>query len=105
MCHAPTSEGLPPSIGIGKGTCVMEDWDHAEAIFILGQNPGTNSPLMMTTWSRPANGAPIIAVNPMPERALIEFTEPQDVIQMARFGHTDIASDFLQIRIGGDLPS
>ena len=104
MCHAPTSEGLPPAIGIGKGTCVMEDWDHAQAIFILGQNPGTNSPRMMTNLVEARKrGAPIIAVNPMPERALIEFTEPQDVIQMARFGHTDIASDFLQIRIGGDL--
>ncbi|NHF72274.1 FdhF/YdeP family oxidoreductase [Paracoccus xiamenensis] len=104
MCHAPTSRGLPPSIGIGKGTCVMEDWDHTQAIFILGQNPGTNSPRMMSNLVEARKrGVPIIAVNPMPERALIEFTEPQDVIQMARFGHTDIASDFLQIRIGGDL--
>lgn len=104
MCHAPTSIGLPPAIGIGKGTCVMEDWDHTQAIFIFGQNPGTNAPRMMTNLVEARKrGVPVVAVNPMPERALIEFTEPQDVIQMARFGHTDIASDFLQIRIGGDL--
>lgn len=81
MCHAPTSIGLPPAIGIGKGTCVMEDWDHTKAIFIFGQNPGTNSPRMMTNLVEARKrGVPVVAVNPMPERALIEFTEPQDVI-------------------------
>lgn len=104
MCHAPTSIGLPPAIGVGKGTCVMEDWEHAQAIFILGQNPGTNSPRMMADLVEARKrGVPIVAVNPMPERALIEFTEPQDMIQMATFRHTDIATDFLQVRIGGDL--
>lgn len=48
MCHEPTSRGLMPSIGVGKGTVVMEDFEHAEAIFVIGQNTGTNSPRMMT---------------------------------------------------------
>ena len=48
MCHEPTSVGLPESIGIGKGTVVLDDFAHAEAIFIIGQNPGTNSPRMLT---------------------------------------------------------
>lgn len=104
MCHEPTSRGLPPSIGVGKGTIVMEDFDRAEAIFVVGQNTGTNSPRMMTNLvAARKRGVPIVAVNPMPERALIRFTEPQDVLQMATFGSTPIASEFVHIRIGGDL--
>jgi molybdopterin-dependent oxidoreductase alpha subunit len=104
MCHEPTSRGLPPSIGVGKGTVVMEDFDHTEAIFVIGQNTGTNSPRMMTNLVEARKrGVPIVAVNPMPERALIRFTEPQDIIQMATFGSTPIASEFVHIKIGGDL--
>ncbi len=104
MCHEPTSRGLPASIGVGKGTVVMEDFEHTEAIFIVGQNTGTNSPRMMTTLVEARKRkVPIVAINPMPERALIRFTEPQDVVQMATFGSTAIASEFVHIRIGGDL--
>ncbi|MBN9304684.1 MAG: formate dehydrogenase [Devosia sp. 67-54] len=104
MCHEPTSRGLPSSIGVGKGTVVLEDFAQAEAIFVIGQNTGTNSPRMMTNLVEARKrGVPIVAVNPMPERALIRFTEPQDVVQMATFGSTPIASEFVHIRIGGDL--
>jgi formate dehydrogenase major subunit len=89
---------------VGKGTVVMEDFGHAEAIFVIGQNSGTNAPRMMTSLVEARKrGVPIVAVNPMPERALIRFTEPQDVVQMATFGSTPIASEFVHIRIGGDL--
>jgi len=104
MCHEPTSRGLPPAIGVGKGTVILEDFDHAEAIFVIGQNSGTNSPRMMTNLVEARKrGVPIVAVNPMPERALIRFTEPQDVVQMATFSSTPIASEFVHIGIGGDL--
>jgi formate dehydrogenase major subunit len=104
MCHEPTSRGLPPAIGIGKGTCTMADFDVTEALFVIGQNTGTNSPRMMTNLvGARKRGIPIVAVNPMPERALIRFTAPQDVVQMATFGHTDIASEFVHVKIGGDL--
>jgi len=104
MCHEPTSRGLPHSIGIGKGTVVLDDFEHAQAIFIIGQNTGTNSPRMMTNLVEARRrGVPIVAVNPMPERALIRFTEPQDPVQMATFGSTPIASEFVHIAIGGDL--
>ena len=104
MCHEPTSRGLPPAIGVGKGTVVLEDFEHAEAIFVIGQNPGTNAPRMMTLLVEARKrGVPIVAVNPMPERALIRFTEPQDAVQMATFGSTEIASEFVHIRVGGDL--
>lgn len=85
MCHEPTSRGLPPAIGIGKGTIVMADFEHAEAIFVIGQNTGTNSPRMMTNLVEARKrGIPIVLINPMPERALIRFTEPQDILQMGR---------------------
>ncbi|MGC8535446.1 MAG: FdhF/YdeP family oxidoreductase [Rhizomicrobium sp.] len=104
MCHEPTSRGLPHSIGVGKGTVVMEDFEHAEGIFVIGQNTGTNSPRMMTSLVEACRrGVPIVVVNPMPERALIRFTEPQDIVQMATLGSTPIASEFVHIRIGGDL--
>ena len=104
MCHEPTSRGLPPAIGVGKGTIVLQDFEHAEAIFVMGQNTGTNSPRMMSNLVEARKrGIPIVAVNPMPERALIRFAEPQDVVQMATFGSTEITSEFVHIRIGGDL--
>ncbi len=104
MCHEPTSRGLPPAIGVGKGTIVLGDFDDAEAIFVMGQNTGTNSPRMMTNLvDARKRGIPIVLVNPMPERALIRFAEPQDVVQMATFGSTPISSEFVQVKIGGDL--
>jgi molybdopterin-dependent oxidoreductase alpha subunit len=104
MCHEPTSRGLPPAIGVGKGTVVLEDFDHAQAIFVIGQNTGTNSPRMMTSLVEARKrGVPIVIVNPMPERAFMRFTEPQDLVQMATFGSTVVASEFVHIRIGGDL--
>ncbi|WP_234180257.1 FdhF/YdeP family oxidoreductase [Sphingopyxis sp. NFH-91] len=104
MCHEPTSRGLPPAIGVGKGTVILDDFEHAEAIFVIGQNPGTNAPRMMTCLVEARRrGVPIVAVNPMPERALIRFTEPQDIAQMATFGSTPIASEFVHVKIGGDL--
>jgi molybdopterin-dependent oxidoreductase alpha subunit len=104
MCHEPTSRGLPPAIGVGKGTVVLDDFEHAQAIFVIGQNPGTNSPRMMTDLVNARHrGVPIVAVNPMPERALIRFAAPQDVLQMATFGSTPISSEFVHVRIGGDL--
>jgi len=104
MCHEPTSRGLPPAIGIGKGTIVLADFEHAEAIFVIGQNTGTNSPRMMTNLVEARKrGVPVILINPMPERALIRFTEPQDVLQMGTFGSTAISSEFVHVRIGGDL--
>ncbi|MBD8064163.1 FdhF/YdeP family oxidoreductase [Devosia sp. PTR5] len=104
MCHEPTSRGLPPVLGIGKGSVILDDFAQAEAIFVMGQNTGTNSPRMMTNLVEARKrGVPIVAVNPMPEKALMRFTEPQDVVQMATFGSTPISSEFVHIRIGGDL--
>src|ERR1700722_13519956 len=104
MCHEPTSVGLPESIGIGKGTVVLDDFAQAEAIFIIGQNPGTNSPRMLTELHRASRrNVPIVVFNPLRERALERFAAPQDPIEMATFGETRIASEYCQVRIGGDV--
>jgi molybdopterin-dependent oxidoreductase alpha subunit len=104
MCHEPTSVGLPQSIGIGKGTVVLDDFAHADAIFILGQNPGTNSPRMMTELHNASRReAPIVVFNPLKERALERFAAPQDPIEMATLGSTRIASEYCQIAVGGDV--
>lgn len=104
MCHEPTSVGLPESIGIGKGTVLLDDFDHAEAIFIIGQNPGTNSPRMMTELHKASRrGVPIVVFNPLRERALERFAAPQDPVEMATFGETKIASEYCQVRTGGDV--
>jgi molybdopterin-dependent oxidoreductase alpha subunit len=104
MCHEPTSVGLPESIGIGKGTVVLDDFAHAEAIFIIGQNPGTNSPRMLTELHRASRrNVPIIVLNPLRERALERFAAPQDAVEMATLGETRIASEYCQVRNGGDV--
>lgn len=104
MCHEPTSVGLPESIGIGKGTVILDDFAQTEAIFIIGQNPGTNSPRMLTELHRASRAhVPIVVFNPLRERALERFAAPQDPLEMATFGETKIASEYCQVRIGGDI--
>ena len=104
MCHEATSVGLPESIGIGKATVVLEDFDKTDAIFVIGQNPGTNSPRMMTPLREASRrGVPIVAMNPLRERALERFAAPQDPIEMATFSSTRIASEYCQVRVGGDV--
>lgn len=104
MCHEATSVGLPESIGVGKGTVTLEDFDHTDAIFSFGHNPGTNHPRMMTTLHEASRrGVPIVVFNPLKERALEKFAAPQDPIEMATFSSTEIASAYHQVRTGGDL--
>jgi len=103
MCHEATSVGLPQSIGIGKGTVSLDDFEHCELIIAMGHNPGTNHPRMMGTLHEVARrGAPIIVFNPLRERALERFADPQDPLEMATFGATEIASTYLQPKVGGD---
>ncbi|WP_088141825.1 FdhF/YdeP family oxidoreductase [Achromobacter xylosoxidans] len=103
MCHEATSVGLPQSIGIGKGTVSLEDFDHAELILSIGHNPGTNHPRMMGTLHELARRkVPIIVFNPLRERALERFADPQSIVEMATFSSTNIASTYYQVRAGGD---
>jgi molybdopterin-dependent oxidoreductase alpha subunit len=104
MCHEPTSIGLPESIGIGKGTVILDDFAHAEAIFVIGQNPGTNSPRMMTELRNASRrGVPIVVLNPLRERALERFAAPQDPVEMGTLSSTRIASEYCQVAVGGDV--
>jgi len=104
MCHEATSVGLPESIGVGKGTVLLEDFDQADAIFIFGQNPGTNSPRMMTSLHDAARrGARIISFNPFRERALERFQAPQNPLEMATLSWTAISNPLYQVRVGGDV--
>jgi molybdopterin-dependent oxidoreductase alpha subunit len=103
MCHEATSAGLPVSIGMGKGSVSLDDFDHCELIIAMGHNPGTNHPRMMGTLHEVARrGVPIIVFNPMRERALERFTDPQNAVEMASFGSTPIASSYYQVKVGGD---
>ncbi|WP_176084777.1 FdhF/YdeP family oxidoreductase [Martelella sp. HB161492] len=104
MCHEATSVGLPQSIGVGKGTVTLEDFDQADAIFSFGHNPGTNHPRMMTTLHEASRrGVPIVVFNPFRERALEKFAAPQNPVEMATFSSTAIASSYHQVKTGGDL--
>lgn len=104
MCHEATSVGLPKSIGVGKGTVTLEDFDYADAIFSFGHNPGTNHPRMMTTLHNASRrGVPIVVFNPLKERALERFAAPQDPVEMVTLSSTPIASAYHQLRTGGDL--
>ncbi|MGK2903022.1 MAG: FdhF/YdeP family oxidoreductase [Mycobacterium sp.] len=103
MCHESSGTALIDSIGIGKGSVTVEDVVHADVILIAGQNPGTNHPRMLSTLEKAkANGATVIAVNPLPEAGLIRFKDPQKLHGVIGDGIA-IADEFVQIRIGGDM--
>ncbi|MBD7996578.1 FdhF/YdeP family oxidoreductase [Arthrobacter sp. Sa2CUA1] len=106
MCHESSGSALTETLGIGKGTVSLEDVQGSDLIIVAGQNPGTNHPRMLTALERAKkNGATIIAVNPLPEAGLLRFDNPQTASGLlgSRFGGgTQLADDFLQIRLGGD---
>jgi molybdopterin-dependent oxidoreductase alpha subunit len=103
MCHESSGTALSKSIGIGKGSVTVLDIEYADCILIAGQNPGTNHPRMLSVLEKAkANGAKIIAVNPLPEAGLMHFKDPQKVHGVVGHG-VPIADEFAQIRIGGDM--
>jgi molybdopterin-dependent oxidoreductase alpha subunit len=103
MCHESSGTALSKSIGIGKGSVTVLDIEYADCILIAGQNPGTNHPRMLSVLEKAkANGAKIIAVNPLPEAGLMRFKDPQKVHGVVGHG-VPIADEFAQIRIGGDM--
>ncbi|MFF0814433.1 FdhF/YdeP family oxidoreductase [Rhodococcus sp. NPDC003318] len=103
MCHESSGSALSESIGIGKGSVTVPDLEFADLILIAGQNPGTNHPRMLSTLeAAKGNGAKIIAINPLPEAGLLRFKDPQKIGGVVGRG-VDIADEFLQIRLGGDM--
>ncbi|HEX3840370.1 MAG TPA: FdhF/YdeP family oxidoreductase [Acidimicrobiales bacterium] len=103
MCHESTSVSLAETIGVGKATVTYQDFLKADLIIIMGQNPGTNHPRMLTALEEAKQGgAQIVAVNPLPEAGLLRFKNPQRVSGIVGSG-TPMADQFLQIRLGGDM--
>ncbi len=103
MCHESSGSALTETIGIGKGTVTLEDFELAEAIFVIGQNPGTNHPRMLTSLqAAKRNGCTIVHINPLPEVGLKRFKYPQEVRGVLGSG-TQLADLFLQVRINGDV--
>ncbi len=103
MCHESTSVALAETIGVGKASVAYEDFAKADLIVIMGQNPGTNHPRMLTALAEAKKaGAQIVAVNPLPEVGLQRFKDPQRPSGVVGRG-TRLADQFLQVRLGGDL--
>ena len=103
MCHESTGWAMGETLGIGKSTISYDDFGKSELIIIMGQNPGTNHPRMLTALEEAKNnGASIVAVNPLPEAGLRRYKNPQEVKGIIGRG-TDIADQFMQIRLGGDM--
>ena len=104
MCHEPSGSGLRPTIGVGKGTVTLADFEQADGIFVFGQNPGTNHPRMLGELrAARKRGARIISVNPLKERGLERFADPQDKLEMMTFGSAPISSHYFQVQVGGDF--
>ena len=104
MCHESTSVGLKASIGVPVGTVRLDDFDHCDAILHIGQNVATNSPRMLHQLrSARKRGCEIVTFNPLKERGLERFTDPQNPIEMATLGETKISTQYHQVRAGGDL--
>jgi molybdopterin-dependent oxidoreductase alpha subunit len=104
MCHETTSVALPESIGVPVGTVILEDFQHADAIFFFGQNVGSNSPRMLHDLQEARRrGVPIVTFNPLRERGLEEFTNPQSPKEMLAGEHTRISTQFHQVKTGGDM--
>lgn len=104
MCHESSGEALGTAIGVGKGTVTLADFDEADAIFVIGQNPGTNHPRMLTELQKASQrGAAIVTLNPMREPGLESFLHPQHKLAMLTRKATPISSLYLQPLVGGDL--
>ena len=103
MCHESSGAALTETLGIGKGSVTLDDFNHAELVIVMGQNPGTNHPRMLTALGETKKrGGKIITINPLPEVGLMRYNDPQNPLKWVGKGQklTDI---FLQVRINGDV--
>jgi molybdopterin-dependent oxidoreductase alpha subunit len=103
MCHETSGTALRPTIGIGKGTVTLEDFYDTDLIVIIGHNPGTNAPRMMSALEKgKKNGAKIIAINPLPEAGLMGFRNPQELKGVIGHG-VQLADLYLPVKLNGDM--
>ena len=104
MCHESTSVALPESIGVPVGTVTLEDFTETDCIFFFGQNVGTSSPRMLHDLQDAVRrGVPIVTFNPLRERGLVEFVNPQAPGEMLTGASTPISSQYHQVKAGGDI--
>ena len=103
MCHESSGAALTETLGIGKGSVTLDDFNHAELVIVMGQNPGTNHPRMLSALGETKKrGGKIITINPLPEVGLMRYNDPQNPIKLIGKGQklTDV---FLQVKINGDV--
>ncbi|MBF5041140.1 FdhF/YdeP family oxidoreductase [Aggregicoccus sp. 17bor-14] len=104
MCHESSGQALNEVIGIGKGTVTLEDFAKTDLVIVVGQNPGTNHPRMLTTLQEAKRrGAKLLTINPLPEAGLQRFKHPQEVFDTLVGKGTQLTDQLLQIRINGDM--
>ena len=104
MCHESTSVALPKSIGVPVGTLTLEDFQHTDCILFFGHNTGTNAPRMLHQLEEVRKrGVPIVTFNPIRERGLEKFVNPQSPLQMATPAHTDVSTQYVRVKVGGDI--
>ena len=103
MCHESSGKGLSATVGIGKGSVTLDDFNHADLVIVMGQNPGTNHPRMLSALEKcKQNGCKIVAINPLPEAGLMHFVNPQNPLKILT-GGTPLADYFMQVKINGDV--
>ena len=103
MCHESSGTALSETLGIGKGSVTLDDFNHAELVMVIGQNPGTNHPRMLSALrNTKINGGKIISINPLPEAGLMAFKDPQKPLEWISKG-TSLTDLFMPVRINGDL--
>lgn len=103
-CHESSGMALGSTLGVGKATITREDFEHADAIFVFGQNPGTNHPRMLGDLREAAlRGCRVVVFNPMIEPGLRSFADPQSAKETLTGHGARIATDYFQVRVGGDL--
>lgn len=104
MCHEASGVSMSETLGVGKGTVVFDDFEHADAIFVIGQNPGTNHPRMLEPLREAVKrGAEVICLNPLKERGLERFQNPQKPIEMLSNGSKPTSSAYFRPALGGDM--
>lgn len=103
MCHESSGVALSETLGIGKGSVTLDDFSHADLVIVMGQNPGTNHPRMLTALSQTKkNGGKIISINPLPEVGLRNYKDPQNPLKWIGKGQ-NLTDLFLQVKINGDV--
>jgi molybdopterin-dependent oxidoreductase alpha subunit len=104
FCHEPSGYALKESIGTGKGTCALDDFERADLIIVIGQNPASNHPRMMAAlYEARKRGAVVLAINPLRERGFTDFSDPKHLGELVRGEGIAVADEIYQVRIGGDL--